>query len=254
MKEYLEFQHFAKHIADLSSQILKKYFRINIQIEIKEDHSPVTIADRKAEELMREAILKAYPDHGIIGEEFGETIGSSEYKWILDPIDGTKSFICGTVNFGTLIALMKDDEPVFGVFNQPILNQFLLGDNTSAKLNDESVTIRKCTELSDAVLLTTDILNIEKYQNFEKFNDLMHKVKFVRGWGDCYGYYLLATGFADIMIDPIMSLWDIAAIVPIIKGAGGTITDYKGNDSLKGNSIVASAPKIHNQILRILNS
>ena len=174
---------------------------------------------------------------------------------MLDPIEGTKSFICGTVNFGTLIALLKNEKPIMGVFNQPILSQFLIGDNKSTLLNDSIVTVKKCDMLSDSVLLTTDYLNIEKYQNINRFNNLIHKVKIFRGWGDCYGYYLLATGFADIMIDPIMSFWDIAAIVPIVKGAGGIITDYHGADPLKGNSIIAaSSSVIHSQVMEELNS
>lgn len=254
MQEYSEFQKFAKYLSDISGEVIKKYFRTQISVDQKKDNSPVTIADKKAEELMREAILKTYPDHGIIGEEFEAHKGKSEYTWVLDPIDGTKSFICGTVNFGTLIALLRNGEPILGVFNQPILNEFLLGDNDTAHLNKEIVSLRNCNRLSDAILLTTEHLNIEKYQDAKKFDSLIHKVKFYRGWGDCYGYYLLSTGFADIMIDPIMSFWDIAAVVPIVKGAGGIITDYHGNDPLKGNSIIAASPQIHSDIIKVLNS
>lgn len=253
MQDYFEFQKFAKHLSNISGEVIKKYFRSKISVDQKKDNSPVTIADKKAEELMRKAISKTYPDHGIIGEEFGDQKGKSEYKWVLDPIDGTKSFICGTVNFGTLIALLKNGEPIIGVFNQPILNEFLLGDNETTFLNEKIVSVRKCDKLSDAVFLTTDHLNIEKFQDAKKFDSLIHKVKVYRGWGDCYGYYLLSTGFADIMIDPIMSLWDIAAIVPIVKGAGGIITDYHGNDPLKGNSIVAASPLLHSQVIKELN-
>ncbi len=253
MQDYIEFQKFAKHLSDISGEVIKKYFRSKVSVNQKKDNSPVTVADKKAEELMREAILKNYPDHGIIGEEFDEHEGKSKYKWVLDPIDGTKSFICGMVNFGTLIALLRNGKPILGVFNQPILNEFLLGDNHSAYLNQKKVTIRKCEMLSDAVLLTTDHLNIEKYQDANKFDSLIHKVNFYRGWGDCYGYYLLSTGFVDIMIDPIMSFWDIAAIVPIVKGAGGKITDYHGNDPLKGNSIIAASPLLHSQVIKELN-
>jgi len=129
MENRIEFQNFAKHLSDISGAVIKKYFRSEISVDQKEDNSPVTIADKKAEELMREAILKEYPDHGIIGEEFDDHEGKSEFKWVLDPIDGTKSFICGSVNFGTLIALLKNGEPILGTFNQPILNEFLLGRN-----------------------------------------------------------------------------------------------------------------------------
>jgi len=253
MENRIEFQNFAKHLSDISGAVIKKYFRSEISVDQKEDNSPVTIADKKAEELMREAILKEYPDHGIIGEEFDDHEGKSEFKWVLDPIDGTKSFICGSVNFGTLIALLKNGEPILGTFNQPILNELLLGDNKKAFLNGSILSIRNENKLSDAVLLTTDHLNVEKYQNAKKFDSLIHKVKLYRGWGDCYGYYLLSTGFADIMIDPIMSFWDIAAIVPIVKGAGGMITDYHGNDPLKGTSIIAVSPQIHSQVIKELN-
>ncbi len=254
MTDHLEFHKFAKHLSSISGEIIKKYFRSQITIEQKKDNSPVTIADKKAEELMREAILKEFPDHGIIGEEFGNHYANSEYKWVLDPIDGTKSFICGAVTFGTLIALLKNDQPILGVFNQPILNEFLVGDNKTALLNSIPVMVRDCTKLSETVLITTDHLNIEKYQNSEKFSNLIHKVGMYRGWGDCYGYYLLATGFIDIMIDPIMTLWDMAALVPIVNGAGGMITDYYGNEPLKGNSIIAASPKLHSVVLKELNS
>ena len=253
MQDYFEFQKFAKHLSDISGEVIKKYFRTQVSVGMKQDNSPVTIADKKAEELMREAIISEYPDHGILGEEFAEHMGNSEYQWVLDPIDGTKSFICGTVNFGTLIALLKNGEPILGVFNQPILKEFLIGDNKNTYLNGKKVEMRKCNRFSEAVLLTTDHLSVEKYQDEKRFDALIHKVNFYRGWGDCYGYYLLATGFADIMIDPIMSFWDIAAIVPIIKGAGGVITDYHGNDPLKGNSIIAASPLIHPQIIKELN-
>lgn len=253
MHEFTEYQVFAKHLAQISGNVIKKYFRTLTSVDHKDDNSPVTIADKQAEEIIRRAIMKEYPDHGIIGEEFGEHQSNSAYKWVLDPIDGTKSFICGTVNFGTLIALLKNDEPILGVFHQPILNEFLIGDNFSAKLNGVTVQMRDRKNLTEAVLLTTDYLNVEKYQDISKFNNLIRKVNFFRGWGDCYGYYLLATGFADIMIDPIMSIWDTAAIVPIIKGAGGIISDYHGNDPLKGNSIIAASSKIHSQVIAELN-
>ncbi|GAB4293547.1 MAG: histidinol-phosphatase [Ignavibacteriaceae bacterium] len=248
-----EYKNFAKHLADLSGNIIKKYFRTKISVESKTDYSPVTIADKQAEEFMREAIMKEFPDHGILGEEFGYHKPDAKFKWILDPIDGTKSFICGTVTFGTLIALTENDEPVLGVINQPILNEFLIGDNFTAELNDVKVKSRNCGSLNDAVLLTTDHLNIGKYQNYERFMNLVRIVRLYRNWGDCYGYYLVATGFADIMIDPIMSAWDSTALIPVIKGAGGIITDYQGSDPLKGNSIVAASPGIHNLVIKTLN-
>ena len=248
-----EFRKFSKYLSEESGKIIRNYFRTNISIDSKADESPVTIADKSAEEKMRELIMKEFPGHGIIGEEFGTHNEDAEYKWILDPIDGTKSFICGTVTFGTLIALTKNGEPILGVINQPVLNEFLIGDNNSCELNGVKTEVRKCTSLSRATLLTTDHLNIEKYQDVKKFDELIRKVKLYRNWGDCYGYYLVATGYADIMIDPIMNIWDSAAVIPIIRGAKGTISDYFGNDAAKGESIVAAAKGLHNQIIKLLN-
>ena len=253
MEEFNEFKEFAKHLADLSAGVIKPYFRTNISVEQKSDQSPVTIADKKAEEIMRNEIEKEFPDHGIIGEEFGNQNENAEYKWVLDPIDGTKSFITGIATFGTLIALLKNGEPILGVINQPIINEFVIGDNDSAELNGIAIKARDKIELSEAVLLTSDHLMIEKYQNKDKFDSLVHKVKLYRTWGDCFGYYLLATGFADIMIDPIMSDWDKMALIPIIKGAGGVITDYHGGDPVKGDSTIATVKGLHSKIIEMLN-
>jgi fructose-1,6-bisphosphatase/inositol monophosphatase family enzyme len=128
-----------------------------------------------------------------------------------------------------------------------------MGDNESALLNGEPVRIRECVKLSDSVLLTTDHLNVKKYRNISKFEKLIDELKIYRNWGDCYGYYLVATGYADVMIDPIMSVWDTMALIPVIKGAGGTITDYYGNDPLKGNSIIAAGKGIHSEIVKALS-
>lgn len=248
-----EYKEFCKLLSEVSGKIIKQYFRTGFEIETKKDQSPVTIADKKAEEAMRELIMKELPDHGILGEEFGNHQPESEYQWILDPIDGTKSFICGAVTFGTLIALLKNGEPLLGVINQPILGEYLIGDNKTAELNEMQVKSRECDNLENAVLLSTDHLNIEKYQNLDNFEKLMRKTKLYRQWGDCYGYYLVATGYADIMIDPIMSVWDSMALIPVIRGAGAVVTDYHGNDPVKGSSIIASAKGIHKEVIKILN-
>lgn len=248
-----EFYLFTKLLSRISGKVIKDYFRKEIFIESKTDNSPVTIADKKSEELMREAIMKEYPEHGIIGEEFGEYNVNSDFIWTLDPIDGTKSFISGTVNFGTLIALSYKNIPVLGVFNQPVLNEFLIGDNNKSLLNEISVEVRKVGEMEESTLLATDQRDISKYRNGEKFDELLKRVKIYRTWGDCYGYYLLATGYADIMVDPLLKIWDIAAIVPIVRGAKGVITDYYGNDPIKGNSAIASNPMLHSKIVEMLS-
>ena len=249
-----ELTPFLKLLSDESASIIRRYFRTSISVENKLDLSPVTIADKLAEEKMRTLIQKEFPSHGIIGEEFGSENSDAEYVWVLDPIDGTKSFISGALSFGTLVALLKNGKPIIGVINHPILNELLVGDNQSCLLNGSKTQIRNCPKISEATLLTTEHFNIGKYQNQKKFDELVNKVKLYRNWGDCYGYYLLATGYADIMIDPIMSIWDSMALIPIINGAGGMITDYQGNDPIIGNSIVASNKYIHLEVITILNS
>lgn len=244
---------YIKYLASGSGNIIKSYYRVAVTIDIKEDNSPVTIADRKAEEYLRESIMKEFPGHGILGEEFGEINPDAEYKWILDPIDGTKSFICGTPLFGTLIALLKNGIPVLGSINLPILNELVIGDNSRTTLNDKQIEVRECNKISDAVLLTTD-LNSFGQHSYKEFNGLISKVQMIRGWGDCYGYYLVASGFADIMIDPIMSVWDRMALIPVIRGAGGIITDMNGDDPVKGTSIVASSKGIHSELIKILKN
>jgi len=253
MSDISEFKEFANHLAVESARIIKPYFRQELIVDVKSDNSPVTVADKKAEEFMRELISKEFPEHGIIGEEFGTINPDSEYVWVLDPIDGTKSFISGALSFGTLIALLKNGNPILGIINHPILNEYLVGDNESCELNGKIIKIRKCSDISKAVLLTTDHLNIGKYQNPIGFEKLIRKVQLYRNWGDCYGYYLLASGFADIMIDPIMNSWDSMALIPIIKGAGGGISDYQGNNPVKGSSIVAACPDLHRAVIKILN-
>lgn len=245
---------FLQLLSKESSEIIKKYFRTSLTVESKSDYSPVTIADKLAEEKMRALIQKEFPSHGIIGEEFGSENSDAEYVWVLDPIDGTKSFISGALSFGTLVALLKNGKPIIGVINHPILNELMVGDNQTCLLNGSKTQIRNCSKISDATLLTTEHFNIGKYQNQTKFDELANKVKLYRNWGDCYGYYLLATGYADIMIDSIMSIWDSMALIPIINGAGGMITDYQGNDPIIGNSIVASNKSIHLEVIKILNN
>jgi len=248
-----EFVDFTKQLAQASGEIINKYFRSEMTVESKADDSPVTIADKQAEETMREMIMKEFPEHGIIGEEFDDHNPDAEYKWVLDPIDGTKSFITGTFLFGTLIGLTKDDEPILGAIHHSVTSHLLIGTGDEAKLNDEVVTVRKNDKLRNATLLYTDFVDIGKYQNGIAFQHLMGRTNFNRTWGDCHGYFLVATGYADIMLDPIMNLWDIVALVPIIKGAGGMITDWEGNAPIGGSGIIATNGDLHEQVLQALN-
>jgi myo-inositol-1(or 4)-monophosphatase len=248
-----EFIRFARHLATESASIIRHYFRSDYAVEQKADLSPVTVADYKAEARMRELIAAEYPAHGVLGEEFGHHQPAAEYQWVLDPIDGTKSFISGSYLFGTLIALTQRGQPILGVINHPLLDDFLVGTGSAAWLNGRPVHVRPCQRIEEAVLLNTAHWNVHNHQNGPAFEALTRRVQRYHNWGDCHGYYLVATGGADIMTDPAMNLWDLMALVPIIRGAGGTITDWHGRDPIGGSGIVASGGSIHRAVIASLN-
>jgi histidinol-phosphatase len=247
------FRPFLIELAERSGDLIRPYFaNSEVQVETKSDASPVTIADRSAEQLLRDMINRRFPDHGIIGEEFGDERAEAEWVWVLDPIDGTKSFMSACPLFGTLIALLHRGQPVLGAIHQPILRQLMIGDGHRTTLNEKTVNVRENRPLSAATLLTSDSLNLAKYQNGAAAERLVKSVNLYRTWGDCYGYLLLASGWADVMIDPIMNPWDIAALIPIVRGAGGIITDWQGGDPVKANAIVAATPGLHAEVLAAL--
>lgn len=249
-----EFKEFALSLAAATASVVGKYFNSPIGVDCKADGSPVTIADRECERIMRELISARFPRHGILGEEFGSTHPDAEYTWVLDPIDGTKSFIAGGFDFGTLIGLLKDGQPILGVISQPVLGHIVVGDNQSCTFNGEQVRVRTDCPLSEALCLLTDITLPRKFQNAEGFDRLVGHVGAVRTWGNCFGYALLVRGLADAMIDPIMSAWDLLPLIPIVRGAGGVITDYQGKDPVGAKSIIAASPDLHGQIVKILNN
>jgi len=241
-------------LAAESGQFIRPLFgHRGLAVESKADQSPVTAADRGAEELMRKFINKRYPEHGIIGEEFGSERPDAEFVWVLDPIDGTKSFITGVPLWGTLIGLLHHGQPILGCIHQPVLNQLLIGDGETTTLNGRPTRVRAGGSLAEATLLTSDTTNLAKYQDGAACDRLVSQVKLYRTWGDCYGYLLLAMGLADVVLDPIMNPWDIAALVPVIRGAGGVITDWKGGAPYPAQSTIAATPELHAEVLRILN-
>ncbi len=248
------FRSFMAELALESGAFIRPYFGdANLKVELKSDRTPVTVADRGAEELMRKAIRRRFPSHGIIGEEYGSQNADAEFVWVLDPIDGTKSFVTGVPLWGTLIALLHRGMPLLGCINQPVLGQLMLGDGTVATLNGKRVKCRPTTKLAEAVLLTSCPVNFSQKQGAARTARFLEKPRLVRTWGDCYGYLLVASGRADVMLDPIMNLWDIAALVPIIRGAGGVISDWKGGAPFPADSIVAAAtPRLHTAVLAAL--
>lgn len=247
---------FTRELAAASAEvILPLYGKRDVGLELKADESPVTIADRRAEEVMRSLIEKRFPDHGIVGEELGTVRGDAEFVWVLDPIDGTKSFITHVPLFGTLIGLLHAGKPVVGCINQPVLRQLVIGDGKTTTLNGSPVRIRPCRDVAHATLLTCDPVNPARYQNGEAFERLAKSVRLYRTWGDCYGYLLVATGWADLMVDPILNPWDLLPLVPVIRGAGGVITDWQGRpaDHLGANSAIACSAEIHESVVSLLN-
>lgn len=240
---------------DTGDFIRPLYRQRSVTVELKADLSPVTVADRGAEQLMRARIGKRFPEHGIIGEEFGSERADAEFVWMLDPIDGTKSFVTGVPLWGTLIALMHHGQPLLGCIHQPVLDQLVVGDGKITTLNGAPVRCRPTTTIEESTLLTSDPYNPAKYQNGAAYDALARRTRLVRTWGDCYGYLLLASGWADISLDPIMNPWDIAALVPIVRGAGGVITDWKGGSPFPAESTIACAtPALHAQVLAALGT
>jgi myo-inositol-1(or 4)-monophosphatase len=250
------FRTFMLELARESGDFIRPLFgQPGLAVETKADLSPVTAADRGAEALMRTRIAKRFPGHGIVGEEFGSERDDAEFVWVLDPIDGTKSFITGVPLWGTLIALLHRGQPVLGCIHQPVLDQLVLGDGHRTTLNGRTVRTRTCTQIAEATLLTSDTLNFARYQDGAACDRLVAQAQLYRTWGDCYGYLLVATGRADVMLDPIMNPWDIAALVPVIRGAGGVITDWKGGAAYPAQSTIACAtPELHAEVLRTLGA
>ena len=242
-------------LAGLSGDFIRPFFgRAGVKVELKADGTPVTAADRGAEELMRGLIRGKFPDHGVIGEEFGSERADAEFVWVLDPIDGTKSFAAAVPLFGTLIGLLHRGQPVLGCIHQPVLGQLLVGDGHSASLNGRPARTRACGRIEDATLLTSDPVHAADHPGGRGFESLMRRAKLARTWGDCYGYLLVATGWADVMFDPLMNPWDVAALVPVVRGAGGVITDSLGGPPYPAASTVASANgALHGQVIAALN-
>jgi len=247
------FYLFAEKLAHSSGDVIRSYYGKGVSVDQKRDDSPVTVADREAEARMRDMIRHTFPAHGIVGEEFGNENPHAEFVWMLDPIDGTHSFIAGVPLFGTLIALLHQGQPVLGVIHQPILQELVIGDGQITKLNGKPVHVRGTEDLSRALMLCTyGTARVEKHQNGANFDQLMRSVHQFRTWGDAYGYLMLATGRADLMLDPIMNPWDIGPLKPIIEGAGGKISNWAGGSVIGASSVVASNPILHEKALRIL--
>ena len=233
-----EFLPLANRMADVAGEIIKQYFRKAFDVESKRDSSPVTVADRAVEEALRDIIEENRPDDGILGEEFGEKESKSGLTWVLDPIDGTKSFMIGRPTFGTLIALCDGIEPKLGIIDQPISQERWVGvEGAQTTMNGEHVQTRACKDIYDARICSTtpDMFDdlVEFGRAYTIFETTGHKMV----WGgDCYMYGLIASGYMDVAFEQNLSPYDFAALVPVIQGAGGHISNWRG-EPLTLNSV-----------------
>ncbi len=238
--------------------ITRAYFRSpRSEVEIKADGTPVTRADRESEQHLRARIEEVFPDDGILGEEFPEKPGTSGYRWILDPIDGTKSFVHRVPLYGTMVAVEHEQASILGVIALPVLEECLYAARGGGAWHtwgsDKPVRARvsKVDTLSKALFCCSSVSTFVSEGRAEAYESLRSRCGLSRGWGDCYGYVLVATGRAEIMVDPVLSLWDMAALPPILSEAGGTFTDWQGTPSAHGRDGVATNGLLFEQVLEL---
>jgi histidinol-phosphatase len=255
MDDLLSFFPILSELSIKAGAIIRRYYNSRLEVELKPDDSPVTRADREVEIFIRESLEKRFPDFSILGEEFGETRKSSAYRWIIDPIDGTKSFVLKTPLFGTMIALERDGAPMLGSIYLPIQDHHLIGSaETGTFLNGARCRVSETSRLAQATLLLTDPRVLIDGAERGRVARLCGSVRLVRGLGDCYGYYLIARGLADVMIEPSeLKYYDVAPLPPILEGAGGTFTTLGGDIDLSSGQGLATNQALREQILRVLN-
>jgi myo-inositol-1(or 4)-monophosphatase len=255
----IDFTAFVDRLAAAAGDALLPFFRTSLSVENKSrgaNFDPVTAADRAAEQAMRAMIRANFPGHGIIGEEFGSERTDAEYVWVLDPIDGTKSFISGMPAWGTLIALMREGEPVYGMMHQPFTREHFSGDGGAAHYRGpagaRALHARHCASLGEAILMTTSPLLMQKPER-EAFGRVENVVRLSRYGGDCYAYCMVAAGHVDLVIEAGLKPYDVIPLIPIITGAGGVITTWDGAPAKNGGRIVAAGDKrVHEAAMAML--
>ncbi len=244
---------FALDAAWRAGRITLRYFQTGVAVERKGDNSPVTLADRESEQYLRDAIQRHFPDHGIVGEEFGEQPSRTEFRWIIDPIDGTKSFISGVPLYGCLLALVERDRPIVGVAHFPALDETVAASlGGGCYWNGRRARVSTVSNLADATLLATEVSRTWEGRQ-EQWRRLNAATYVQRTWGDAYGYALVASGRAELMFDPKMHIWDCAPFGVILPEAGGTFTDFKGNESISAGESVATNGALFDPVMALLN-
>ncbi len=249
----------AERLADAAGEIARNYFRQPLEIERKADETPVTIADREAEAAMRSLIAESFPDHGVVGEEHGALRPDAEYVWVLDPIDGTKRFISGHVQFGTLIALLRNGAPILGAIDMPAMGERWIGAAGRPTTHRDrggtrEARVRSCADLAGASLFATSP-HMFPGADFEAFERVRKRVKLPLYGSECYAYGLLALGFADLAIEADMGAYDYLPLVAVVTGAGGTITDWAGRPlglESDGRVLAAGDPRAHAAAMALL--
>ena len=256
----IDFAAFVDELATVSGETIRPFFRSALGVENKSrsgGFDPVTAADRAAEAAMRALIKRTFPEHGVVGEELGADRPDAEYVWVLDPIDGTKSFICGLPAWGTLIALTRGGVPIYGMMHQPFTREHFSGDGRGARYRgpagDRALRVRPCASLSDAIMLTTSPLLMNEADR-QRFRRVEKEVRLSRYGGDCYAYCVLAAGHVDLLIETELKPHDVLALIPIIEGAGGIMTTWDNGRPHNGGRIIAAGDKrVHEQAMALLN-
>lgn len=254
---------FAHTLADGAGKAILPHFRQTIAVENKAgggSFDPVTEADRGAEAEMIRLIGESFPDHGVIGEEFGTRAPDARYRWVLDPIDGTRAFIMGWPMWGTLIGLLDGEEPILGMMDQPFTSERFWFDGQASHFRRTGegairIATRRCPSLAEAVLATTHPDLFEAGAEQEGFARIKAEARMTRFGGDCYSYCLLAAGFVDLVVEAGLKPHDVVALIPIIEGAGGRITTWDGRPATSGGRIIAAGdPKLHEAAMSVLSS
>lgn len=245
---------FATETAWQAGQLTLGYFQTDLHLDFKEDDSPVTVADRKAEELIRARIAERYPQDGIIGEEFGEDAArQSERRWIVDPIDGTRSFVRGVPLYAVLVALEVGDQVPVGVAYFPALGEMLAAaDGLGCWWNGRPARVSGARNLAESLISHTDPVTFAQFGRGEAWQRFQACGATLRGWSDAYGHMLVATGRAEVMLDPIMSIWDCAPFLPILREAGGYFGDWSGNPTIRGNEAMSTTPALLSDVLSLI--
>jgi len=250
----------AREAAREAGELTLRYFRDErLAVELKADQSPVTIADRAAEELLRQRIAGGFGADGILGEEFGEVAGTSGFRWILDPIDGTKSFIHGVPLYGTMVGVEFGGQAIAGVIALPALDECIWAALGRGAWHErpghpaERAKVSATARLADSLFCTSDAKSFADSGRGAVYERLQAATRLGRTWGDCYGYVLVATGRAEMMLDPIMNVWDAAAVQPIIEEAGGTFTDWRGRRAIDAGEGIATNGHVWPELLALLD-